>query len=311
MEPYTKIDISILKYKTYISKYPDKAYGYYCLGNLYFLSDNYKRAEDYYKRALLRNNRYIHAVIGLIQLYVFRKKFFRAVNLYDRYNEAIQSKKIYVRKLAGTLSAVYRTSIVETSTPLIVFNPLRRLLTGKKENLVTDLLLCIYYLSKRQRDPQAMVIFKKCIFMDNIDDNLRWDLLNILVRQDRSLSGNTEIASLFQTLPDNCTSEYANIILDSAFTNGSNMKIKNIYKVLNNYDRVISSSNLWKYIYWNRDRRNYDITVYNCCRRLLKIGWMDRLLAETLLNLKQLNIANPTAKESKLLNLYGYELECR
>ena len=97
------MDIRIIKYEQYIKENPEKAYGFYCLGRLYFNLGKYNAAENYFKKALSLDEGYTRAIIALIELYVYKKKFIKAVFLFPN-TDKILIKIIYLElNLFGVL----------------------------------------------------------------------------------------------------------------------------------------------------------------------------------------------------------------
>ena len=62
---------------------------------------------------------------------------------------------------------------------------------------------------------------------------------------------------------------------------------------------------MWRYVYW-WENSFYDPSVYDCCNKLIKLGWMDRVVAETFLTLKEKDSVKLSKRNEQMLKLYGY-----
>ena len=49
-----------------------------------------------------------------------------------------------------------------------------------------------------------------------------------------------------------------------------------------------------------------DPTVYDCCKKLAKIGWMDGIVADTMLKFNKKKTVQLEDDEKKILELFGY-----
>jgi hypothetical protein len=46
--------------------------------------------------------------------------------------------------------------------------------------------------------------------------------------------------------------------------------------------------------------------VFTCCQKLIEYGWIDRTVAEAVIELKNRKITEHTRSMDKILSLYGY-----
>ena len=320
-------DIRVIKYENYVKRHPHKAYGHYCRGKLFSDAGQYKKAEDCFHKALTLNRQYTVAVIGLIKAYVFRGKFLKAVKLYDRYAADIEKKNIYKLKLGRALSDYYESDGIETRMASFlsqltllyaVHKMLRRYREGsasvrEPDNRVVNLLLCIYYLSvddDANQPKETGGIYNACVRMPGISDLLRWVLIKKVSEIDSEIYDNVEIAGLFSGIPDHeCPQQYANQIVNVGLKQQKIHKVNKICASDEGLYKRLTSANLWTYVFMCQEKGIFDMTVYQCCTRLLKTGWVDKMLAETFGKLKDLEVVNhvDADKADAILVLYGYK----
>src|SRR5690554_6276228 len=218
-----KIDIRIVKYEQYVKENPNKAYGFYCLGRLYFSLGKYNTAENYFKKALSVDENYTRAIIALIELYVYRKKFIKAVYLFSKHRQDINKNYIFRVKLVRGVSSFYskndffRTGSIGFLKRLFLKNTMRyarELVPKESSNIVLKIILCMYYLKTEENNIFVMQMFKTCVYWDGLDDHLRWELLKALSDSGNNLVYDMNIAKKFTSIPhSNCSDEYAGIIL--------------------------------------------------------------------------------------------------
>ena len=70
----SNVEIRIIKFNNYISKHPDKAFGYYGSGEIQYSQENYEAAIKHYKQALDKDNNHIRSIAGLIKSFVATKQ---------------------------------------------------------------------------------------------------------------------------------------------------------------------------------------------------------------------------------------------
>lgn len=311
-----KIDAKIAKYKQYIRKYPRKAYGFYCVGRLYFMLKKYKIAENYFKKALSVDENYVRAKVALIELYVFRKKFMKAIYLFSKYRQDINDKYIFRVKLVRGVSSFYSENNFFRTAPVTFLknlclkfsmNRARNLVVKESSNIVLKIILCMYYLKAGENNIFVMQMFKICVYWDGLDDYLRWELLKALSDSGDNLIYDMNIARKFSTIPHhNCSDEYAGMILGASMFKENIAKTEEIYNRANKYDKKLAPQILWRYVYWCKKNSFYRYSAYDSCKKLIELGWVDRIIAEILLIFKDKNIIKLTKDDEHVLKLYGY-----
>lgn len=314
----TRIDIRMVKYENYIKNNPHKPYGYYCMGKIQIYKGFYKKAESYFNNTLELDKNFVRAVIGLIEVYMYQGKHLKAVYLYNRYSNHIKNKNIYTVKLVRAVSSLYNANKLNPSEKRIIsrlvlnhiIKSVYKILKRQPNNPVLNLILCMNFLYSHEKNKESYRIYMTCINMDGLDNNLRYSLVQILSRMGIDILHNDQIASKFSDIPSSeCKAEYVNRILKAAIKSG---KINNAKKMLNSIgisEKSIPLSSLWMFIYWSREYSIYDKQVLQCCRKLLKSGWVDKLVAQTFFILKELSIARHTDNEDRILKLYGYNMD--
>lgn len=319
-----RLDIRIVKYENYVKKNPHKAYGYYCLGKLHLISEQYKKAEDYFQKALAVNNRYMMAAIGLMEAYVYRAKYLKAVKLYEKYADWLSTKKIYERRICRALSRYYDTKRIKAQmhgllSQLLLSYAVQKMQkyihqyqSGEQQkfNLVAGLLLCIYYLSN---DGQTVMteeitnIFLLCVRLDGMEDRLRWKIIRELSVEYEEILESDDIAAMFDTIPDGCSGRFVNKVFGAALKQRDIRRVRKMYNSNKNMDGWLSLPNLWTYVSLCKDSDVYDSTVYQCCSRLLKEGWVDKMVVDSIQRLKEAKVIEGVVAEESILELYGYQ----
>ncbi|MDQ2087120.1 hypothetical protein RBH29_11855 [Herbivorax sp. ANBcel31] len=311
-----KIDIRVIKYEEYVKKNPQKAYGFYCLGRLHFMMEKYKVAENYFKQALSIDDSYTRAKIGLIESYIFRKKFMKAVHLFSKYRQDINKNYIFRVKLVRGVSSFYsekkffRTDSMGFIKKLFLkhtMNYAKELVKKESNNIVLKIILSMYYLQKGENNIFVTQMFKTCVYWDGLDNQLRWELLKTLSDSGDNLVYDMNIARKFTSIPhSNCSDEYVGMILGSSMIKGDVERTSKIYNLANKYNKKLSPQVLWRYVYWCKENSFYDYSVYDCCEKLIKLGWVDKVVAQTLLMFKEKNTVKFTKRDEHILKLFGY-----
>jgi tetratricopeptide (TPR) repeat protein len=310
-----KLDLRMLKYKNYIRRHPKKAYGYYCMGKLKLTMGQHKDAVELFNKALFLDDEFIYARIGLIECHIAKRRLVKASGYFQSHAESFAKKNIHMLRLVKAVSSYCGRTDLDTNHmglfQLVVFRyeifSLKNSYIRDPANIVTNLLLCINYLSSKVSDDKAMVVYNTCVRLDGLCDNMRWAIVNKLSKDDLSILENIEIAAMFDAIPDkDCPSVYINTIFEASLKTKSIKEIKKIFNSINENDKVLSLPNQWKYILKCTENSIYDISVYKCCKKLIGAGWVDNILAETLYRLKELKIIENTANEEKVLGLFGY-----
>lgn len=311
-----KMDIRILKYEEYVKKHPQKAYGYYCLGRLHLMTGKYKLAEEYFNKSLAKDSDYVLAKVGLIEASVFKKKFLKAVYLFTKYRRDIIDKYIYRVKLVRGVSSFYRKDDIFRNQGGGLFSVLllnysihyiKKLVDKEASNIVLKLILCMYYLKTGEKSFYTVQLFKTCVYWDGLDDTLRWTLIERLAELGDKLFYDVDIARKFSTIPDSkCSNEYVSMIFNTALRKNDKAKIVRVYEAANKYNKSISTGLLWRYICWSKDNSFFDPSVYDCCKKLMKLGWMDKVIAHMLLKFEEKKAVKLEDETEKALKLFGY-----
>lgn len=310
-----KLDLRILKYKSYIARHPDKAHGYYCLGKLTLMVGGPKASESYFGKALSLEQNYVPAVIGMIEAYVCGGKFSDTVRFYDKYLCSINKKRIYKTRLIRAVSSLYNDGFPDM-TP---YGLLQRFMLGLRArrlasvlekdpgNTLVSLILCIYFLHRNDSSSRATTVYNTCVCLDDLDDGLRWALVKVLSKKDRAVFQDTRIAHKFTDIPGaDCPAEYLNMLIAAALADNNLKKANKMLDSLKDFEKALTPGNLWKYMSLCGENGVYDARVARCCRKLLKSGWMDSRLAQVLTMVKPLHPALFNGYEEKVLKLFGY-----
>ncbi|NLD50144.1 MAG: tetratricopeptide repeat protein [Clostridiaceae bacterium] len=316
MNSSSKTDIRLVKYEDYVRKHPKKAYGYYCLGKIHMMLCNYKTAEEHFQKALLLDKGHTLSIVGLIEAYVLRRKLLKAVNLFSRHREDINRKYIYRVRLVRTVSSALKKSNMFSGKSGGLISDLvmkytiyyaKGMVKKEANNIVLKLILAIYYLKSDERNPFIHQLFKTCVYWDGLEDSLRWELLKNLDRSGENLFYDISIARKFSSIPDTgCSSEYASIIFGTSLIEGKRTKVTGVYNSAGKFDIKLSPNMMWSYVNWSMENSFYDNSVYDCCRKLIRTGWIDRLIAETMIKLRDKNAVKFSNEDERVLRLYGY-----
>ncbi|WP_010251778.1 tetratricopeptide repeat protein [Acetivibrio cellulolyticus] len=311
-----KLNIFVSKYENYVKKNPKQAHGYYCLGWLNLNLAKYKDAQEHFEKAISIDSTHTLSKVGLIVTNVFRRKFVQAVNLYSQYRNDINRKNIFKIKMIRGVSEFYSKDSFfskkskETSNPLfykLTIQPLLARLTEETDNFVLILLLAMYYMSVDERSLDIMYILKVCVYVEAIDDNMRWALIRAIADCGEKLYYDLDIASKFTSIPEtDCPDEYVKTIYNTALLGRNKYKVKNIINSMNKSGKDMTLSMAWKYVDWSWNVELYDLSVYECCNRLLMSGWVDIVLLEMMAKLEKQNIITFTDEELSVLKIYDY-----
>ncbi len=300
-----KNEIRLIKYREYLIRKPEKAFGYYCIAKYYIDKGNFDMGKKYISLAIGKNPGYMPSILTLLDMYIQNSKYIKAVKIYEKYKSRLEAKKVYGIKINRSITSLYKKINSRSLSRLQAYWSFRKLLGKDDENLIVNLLACMHSLEKGQTNNEAMGMYKKYLYTRGINDNMRWELLKILGRYEPSIYTNKKIILLFDSIPDDCSSGYANNIFKEVFK-AQNFKIGEFMRQIDKKGLIIASSNLWKYVYWCSQTKNFDKLLYKCCKRLLNAGWVDKLIAQTIIELTGMGIAAPSEKELKALELYGY-----
>lgn len=311
-----KLNSYVAKFQTYAKKNPKKAHIHYCIGCFHMELGKYKEAQDNFEKAISISRGYTRAKVGLIVVHIFRRKFLEAVKLYSKYYDDINAKRLYRTKLLRGVSEFYHKDDFlskkskETSSPLFfkqVIQPLLAKYSQDRNNEVIILILAMYYMGMNERSLDIMHIFKVCVYIDGIDDNMRWALLLAIADCGEKLYYDLDIASKFTTIPEqDCTDEYVKTIFGGVVLGRNKFKVKSIYNSMIKSGRKISLNMMWKYVDWSWNVNLFDLTVYECCSNLLLAGWVDVLVLEMMAKLEKDKVVELKDEERKMLSIYGY-----
>ncbi|NLL06997.1 MAG: tetratricopeptide repeat protein [Clostridiaceae bacterium] len=311
-----KLNILVSKYDSLIKKEPKNPKAYYCLGRVKMNLAKYKEAQEDFEKAISIDPNYTLAKVGLIVANVFRRRFVQAVNLYTQYRMDISLKSVFIKKVIRGVSEFYyyggyfNQKSREISNPLFYRLTIQPLLSKYIEdpgNIVLILILSMYYMGKNEKSLDIMKILKICVYLDSVDDNMRWALLKAIADCGEKLYLDLDIASKFKSIPEpDCTDEYVKTIFGAVVLGRNKYTVKNIYNSMNKSGKKMSLNMMWKYVDWSWNVELYDLSVYECCRVLIMSGWADILVLEMMDKLIKHGIITATDEELKILKLYGY-----
>lgn len=302
----------IKKYKEYIKENPDKPHGYYYLGKIYFSEENNKKALNYFKKAIRIDSNYMFAQIGLIEIFITQSKIIKALNLYKKNHNKIISKRIFIKKLIKAVSSKYymnlfKEGFLATFTLKRTIKHLNKMFNNDPYNILANLLLCIYYLDNEVSNDRALTLYYLCLNLEGLNDNMRWDLVKAIAKDNQSIYQNVDIAKKFESLPtNNCTDEYKMFILKAALYEGRIKKIVRLADMLKADSGAMALSDQWKLVDLCNDESIINETAYNFCTNLVNKGWVDSVVAEFLKKMiKEKFYCEPQAKT---LSLFGYQV---
>lgn len=311
-----KLNVLASKYEKLIKQNPDQPHAYYCLGQIKMYLAKYKEAQEDFEKALSIDENYTRAKVGLIVVNVYRKKFIQAVNLFAQYRMDIIVKRVYTRRLIRGVSEYYYGDgffgqrSKELTNPLFYKMTIQPLLSKYGEdpgNIVLILILSMYYMAVKEKSLDILNILKICVYMDSIEDNMRWSLLKAIADCGEKLYLDLDIASKFSSIPEpDCTDQYVKTIFGAVVLGRNKYKVKNIFDSMKKQGKEMTLNMMWKYVDWSWNVELFDLSVYECCSNLILSGWVDILVLEMMEKLAKNNIITPTKEEMKMLNLYGY-----
>ncbi len=310
-----RLELRILKYENYVRNHPTRPYGYYCLGKLQLAANKVKAAEIHFKKALEIDRFYMRARLELIKVQIIKGNIIKAAYLYNKYSRSIERKVVYKKDLIEFISSHFSNNKTD---PVKYYSwnkfaikylakPLGYKFKNHYNNPVLLLFICTYHLDYQRSDAEAIKVYKECINLDGLDNNMRWAIVKILSHKDVSILQDDVIASKFTALPSKgCSAEYSNFILKSALKKGNIKKAESILDSLDNINPFIPLPNLWMFLYLCNKNTIYNDRVLKYCSRLLNSGWIDKLVVKTFHTLKELKIAQQTEEEDRILEFYGH-----
>lgn len=311
-----KLDLRILKYKNHIRKNPQKPYGYYCMGKLLGMADRFAEAERYLLQALDMDPGYTAAAIGMVETSVRAGHPAKAAKLYSRYaNTIIDGKNIRRLKLVRAVSSLANCKVFSPDSlgllarirTKLEFRLLQNVYKKDPGYLLANLLLGMLYLKNGNASDQAIAIFNTCAGMEGLTDSLRWSFVKALARDNPAILQNTEIAGRFERMPSpNCPASYVNTVFSTLTRTGDNRKVRRFSESMPDFEKVLSLSNLWNYVVFNGEHAENDPLVHKSCKKLIHAGWIDRVVAGAVYQIKTNGSKDPLTAEKKILHLFGF-----
>lgn len=306
----------LTKYHNYVKQNPKKASGFYCLAMINMALGNYKDAQSNFEKTLSINSNHTLSKVGLIVVNIYRRKFVQAVNMYSQYRNEINGKKMYRRKLVRGVTEFYsRDSFFshkskDVSGPLFhkfTIQPMLSMLSEEADNVVIILLLAMYYMAIDERSLDIMYILKDCVYLESVDDNMRWALLKAIANCGEKLYFDLDLASKFNSIPEpDCPEQYVKTIYDTALLGRNKYKVKNVISSMNKSGKKLTLNMAWKYVDWSWNVELCDLSVYECCKELIEAGWVDIVVLEMMNKLQSQNVITLTEEELRLMKLFGY-----
>lgn len=310
-----RLELRAIKFQDYIRRKPNNPFGYYGLGVQYMLSGKPALAERMFARALKIDPNYVPAKLGKLEYLLFDGKYLTACRYYRKNSDCFSNKKIYLYRIQRIVSRLYRTRGFYRQTrslsSLFVFSNgyglLQKMFDNQPENPVVNILLAMFFLKIRSEDERACVVFNLCVRMEGIVDKLRWDLVQVLSKEQPEITQDSGIAGMFSALPEGAvSSKYASFLLSTFIGQQDQNKILKAFSDLQKSHAWPDGKTLWKYLYFCRSGNLYSPSLLACCQRLVSSGWIDGFLATLVKELKSRGMAENTRELDKLLGLYGY-----
>ncbi|HEY8500744.1 MAG TPA: hypothetical protein VIL89_09005 [Clostridia bacterium] len=310
-----QLDIRIVKFQDLIGRKPDKPFGYYGIGIQYMLSGNPNMADRMFTQALNIKPGYMPAVLGKLEILLTEKKLVSAARFYQKNRDLFRRKKINITRAQRITGSLYLGKFfyhyLKTIKSIFVFNEtigvLWKMFSTDSANPVVNLLLAMFFLKEGKKNEQAPVLYNLCVNMEGIPDKLRWDLVKTLAKEKPDILENEKIASLFSTVPEGALGNpYSSFILKQFILLGDIDRIDRAFSEFNKRHSSPDSKTMWLYIDFCRKNDIWNSTVFNCCQKLIDSGWIDKIVAEVIIGLKNKKITEHTRSMDKILSIYGY-----
>lgn len=310
-----RLDIRLLKFQDYIRKKPNSPFGYYGMGVQYMLAGKPALAEKMFARALKTDADYVPAKLGKLEFLLSDGKFLAACRYYRKNSIGFSAKKIYLKRIQRFTSRLYRTRDFYRHSrslgSLLLFADgyglLQKMFDNEPDNPVVNLLLAMFYLKNHSSDERARVVYNLCVRMEGITDKLRWDLVQILSKEQPAILQDPAVAGLFSAIPEGAVgSKYAGFLLSTFIGQQDQNKILKAFSDLQKSHSYPDSKTLWKYLYFCRNHNLWNPSLTVCCQKLAGSGWIDGFLAGIVKELKNRGMAENTREIDRLLSLYGY-----
>ncbi len=310
-----RLDIRVVKFQDYIRRKPESPFGYYGLGIQYMLSEKYSMADRMFQHALKINPHYMPAKIGRLEFLLYEKKYVSAARYYYKNKSAFQKKTLYTTRVQRITSRLYYNKgfslYMKKIRSRFVFKEgigiLQRMFNNGPDNPIVNLLLSMFFLKEGIDNEKAFVLYNICVTMKGIEDGLRWDLIKALSKEQPDILHNEHIAGLFSSIPEGALDNgYANILLNHFITLQDKERVTGAFLALQKRHIYPDVKTLWQYLVFCRNNNIWDNMLFLCCRKLIDSGWIDKVVAATIRELKIKNIAESTRDLDKILLLYGY-----
>lgn len=310
-----RLDIRLVKFQDYIRRKPHSPFGYYGLGVQYMMSGKPTSAERMFAQALKLDPAYIPAKLGKLEYLLFERKFLTACRYYHRNADAFKEKKIYINRIQRVTSRLYRSRGFYRQTRKLAsffvfgggFGGLQRMFDSGTDNPIVNLLLAMFFLKQRIEDERARVLFNLCVSMEGISDKLRWDLIQVLSKEQPEILTDPVIAGMFTAIPDSaCGKDYGSFLLSQFIRQQNQDKILKAFSDLQKNHAFADKKTLWQYLFFCRSKSLWSPALLACCQKLVSSGWVDGFIAATIKELKNRGMAENTRELDRLLSLYGY-----
>lgn len=311
-----RLELRQIKFTDYIRRKPDSPFGYYGLGVQYMQLGKPAQADRMFERALKIDGNYLPAMLGKLEFLLTGGRFLAACRYYRKNRQSFSGKKVYLKRVQGLTSQLYRTRSFFRHTrslrSMVAFSkshgPLQRMFDNEPDNPVVNLLLAMFFLKNRQEDERARVIYNLCVRMEGIGDKLRWDLLQSLSAENPAILQDDEIAGMFNNIPEGAYGkQYASFLLSRFMQQQDKNKVLKAFSDLHKHHFLPDRKTLWLYLRFCRERNLWNPSMLACCQKLMASGWVDGFVAKMVEELKNRGMAENTRELDRLLNLYGYQ----
>lgn len=310
-----RLDIRIVKFQDYIRRKPESPFGYYGLGVQYLLAGKPAMADRMFISALKINPSYMPAHMGKLEYLLAEKKFLAAARYFHRNRDSFEKKKIYMNRIHRITSRLYLARgfyrHAKSIRSMFVFRDgvgiLQRMFASCPENPIVNLLLGMYMLKEGREDERALEIYNLCASMEEIDDKLRWDMIQALSLKNPDILNNENIAGMFYTIPEGAYGkDYANFLITRFIHQRNREKVVKAFSDLVKKHALPDKKTLWQYLLFCYEENIWNSMLAVCCQKLITGGWIDRFVASVANELVQRSLMDNTAETDKILALYGY-----
>jgi tetratricopeptide (TPR) repeat protein len=293
-------DVDLLKHESYIKNNPDSPTGYMSLAGLYMKYSLYKSARKTYMKAYHMDSRYLSGIIGASIADIMMGRHIRAIKSIEKIKQDLEEKSALRYKLIRGVSSLYET--IKTGKDFIANSRIKRLSSPfirnfsgiNKNNPLYIYLICIGIAANKfgkvSKD-EDIKNFKTFVYEKGLSPELRYRIINILSNTDPKIRKDTKLAKLFYKTSENMDTEYSNFVFGTVLDSFDYHHVKSIYKSMSNHGKPIENKNLWKFVYMSKNYACMDISTANSCVRLLKNGWIDKTIIDSMkkINEKELS----------------------